>query len=306
MRILTIKRQFKSQILWTLILNCHFICSQTRFVDAVFKNVSSKTYTYAIKNVDSLQLDIYQPINDDLKVRPLFVIIHGGGFTTGARNDKSLISLAKQIAKKGFVVASVDYRLLNKHTAFNCKIPINDALKGYKKASEDVLEAIGYLLKDKFRIDASKIILFGTSAGAETLLNITYNKVLLNKGSKNFKNISIAGVISISGAILNSKSINKSNAIPGVFYHGTNDKVIPYYQGAHHYCSPLDQGYFVMDGSLKIVEKLESLNTSFMFYGYKNKGHDIFNLPTKDFKDAFVFLNKVVFNSSFYQIKLIK
>lgn len=293
-------------LLLILISNCHVSFSQTRYVDAIFDEVTSYTYSYAIKGLDTLKLDLYQPVNDNLKKRPLFVIIHGGGFKSGTRNDKSLISLANGITKKGFVVASVDYRLLDKQTIFNCNLPVKEALKIYRNADEDVLEAIAYILRGNFKLDSKKIILFGISAGAETLLNIAYNKQLLGKRSKRYKNISIAGVISISGAILNSGLITKYNAVPGVFYHGTNDKIIPYYQGAHHSCSITSPGYFLMDGSKKIVEKLESLNRSFMFYGYKNKGHNILNLPSEDFKDAFVFIQKVVFEGAFYQTKLIK
>jgi predicted esterase len=300
------KRQIKLLFFFILIFSYNSIFSQIRYVDAIFDEVSSKTYNYAIKNLDTLKLDIYQPINDNLKRRSLFIIIHGGGFKTGARNDKSLVSLANGIAKKGYVVASVDYRLIDKQTIFNCNLPFNEALKIYSNAQEDVLESISYILRGNFKIDTKKIILFGTSAGAETLLNITYNKQLLGKRSKIYKNISIAGIISISGALLNSNVINKSNAVPSVFYHGSEDKVIPYYQGAHRSCSPLDKGYFVMDGSKKIVEKLESLQKNFMFYGYKNKGHNILNLPSEDFKEAFIFIRNVVFDGSFYQMSLVK
>lgn len=288
------------KVLFIVVFITTFTTSQTKYVDAIYKKVNTKTYIYAIKDKNTLKLDLYQPINDTLKLKPLFVIIHGGGFTTGAKNDKSLVLLAKETAKKGYVVASIDYRLLDKQTNFNCSLPIDDALKVYAKSEEDVLEAITYLLKDPFKIDASKIILFGTSAGAETLLNVSY------KNSEKFKNIKIAGVISISGAMLNSNLIEKETAIPGAYYHGTEDKVIPYYHGAHHYCSELNTGYFLMDGSRKIVEKLESLETSFLFYGYKNRGHDIFNLPKEDFKDAFMFIKKVVFDDYFYQVKMIK
>ena len=300
------KRQIKLLFFFILIFSYNSIFSQIRYVDAIFDEVSSKTYNYAIKNLDTLKLDIYQPINDNLKRRSLFIIIHGGGFKTGARNDKSLVSLANGIAKKGYVVASVDYRLIDKQTIFNCNLPFNEALKIYSNAQEDVLESISYILRGNFKIDTKKIILFGTSAGAETLLNITYNKQLLGKRSKIYKNISIAGIISISGALLNSNVINKSNAVPSVFYHGSEDKVIPYYQGAHRSCSPLDKGYFVMDGSKKIVEKLESLHKNFMFYGFKNKGHNILNLPSEDFKEAFIFIRNVVFDGSFYQMSLVK
>ncbi|MDP5106777.1 alpha/beta hydrolase [uncultured Polaribacter sp.] len=293
-------------LLLILIFNCLLSFSQSRYVDAVFSEVTTKTYSYAIKKRDTLKFDLYQPVNDNYKKRPLFVIIHGGGFKSGARNDKSIVSLANGIAKKGYVVASVDYRLIDKNTAFNCNLPVKDAFKIYGNAEEDVLEAIAYILRSNFKIDSKKIILFGASAGAETLLNITYNKSVLKRRSRRTRYISIAGVISISGAIFNSSLMKRSSAVPGVFYHGAKDRIIPYFQGAHHSCSITSPGYFLMDGSKKIVEKLESYDKSFMFYGYKNKGHDIFNLPSEDFRDAFIFIKKVVFEGAYYQMKLIK
>ena len=293
-------------LLLILIFNCLLSFSQTRYVDAVFSEVTSKTYSYAVKNRDTLKFDLYQPVGDVLRKRPLFVIVHGGGFKTGSRNDKSIVSLANGIAKKGYVVASVDYRLINKKVAFNCSLPVKEALQIYGNAEEDVLEAIAYILRGNFKVNAKKIILFGASAGAETILNITYNKSVLKKRSRRTRYISIAGVISISGAIFNSSLMTRSSAVPGVFYHGSKDRIIPYFQGAHHSCNISSPGYFLMDGSKKIVEKLESYDKSFMFYGYKNKGHDIFNLPSEDFKDAFIFINKVVFEGAYYQMKLIK
>jgi predicted peptidase len=280
------------------------VSSQTRYIDTFFEDIELKTYTYAIKKTDSLKLDIYQPAKDTLSKRPLFIIVHGGGFNSGSRNDKSLISLATKIAKKGFVVSSIDYRLLDKKINFNCDYPAKKALKVYSNAKNDILDALLFLTnyKTDFKIDTSKIILFGSSAGAETVLNIAYNKSILNK----YKNINISAIISISGAMLNSNLIEKNNAIPSVFFHGVNDKIVPYYTGSHNYCSKTEHGYFKMDGSKKISDKLESYNTSFMMYSYKNEGHDMSNILHKDFQDSFLFLNKVIFNNENYQVKLIK
>ena len=293
-------------LLLLLIFNYSYSISQTRFVDAVFNKTNSKTFTYSIKNEDTLKLDIYQPAKDEFKTRPLFVIIHGGGFTTGSRNDKSIITLATNIAKKGFIVASIDYRLLGKEKTFDCNLPVEDAMKIYSRAEEDILDALVYLktYKHDFRIDNSKIILMGSNAGAEIVLNIAFNKNDFLAYPEKYKDLNIAALISVSGALINSNTITKNNAIPSVFYHGMNDKVIPYYKGAHHDCSEFNKGYFIMDGSIKIAEKLESLNSSFLLYSYPNKEHDIFNLPYKDLQQAFKFINKVVFETKFYQAKI--
>ncbi|MBU2996302.1 alpha/beta hydrolase [Cellulophaga baltica] len=278
--------------------------AQKRYIDYYFENTESKTYTYAIRKTDSLKLDIYQPVNDTLSKRPLFIIVHAGGFNSGARNDKSLVSLASKITKKGFVVASIDYRLLGNKESINCDFSSKKALKVYSNAKHDVLDALLFLTnyKSDFKIDTSKIILFGSSAGAETVLNIAYNFPT----SAKYKNINITALISISGALLDSNIINKNNAIPSVFYHGVNDKIVPYYTGSHYYCSKEEPGYIKMDGSKMISDKLENLDMSFMMYSYKNEGHDMSNLLHQDFEDAFIFLNKTVFNNENYQVKLIK
>mgnify|MGYP000321149962 CR=1 FL=1 len=282
------------------------IISQTRYIDTVFDDITVKTYNYSIRNSDTLKLDLYEPKNDTCINRPVFVIVHGGSFTGGERNNYSLVSLAESITKKGYVVASIDYTLLNKNKVFSCDIPLDEEMTVYAEAGEDLLSALAYLVKykDDFLIDESKIILFGLSAGAETVLNITYNRDLLITNNETYKNIKPAAVISISGACLNSDLI--TSTIPGVFYHGKEDDIIPYDRGSHHFCDQTEKGFLIMDGSNKIVEKLKTLASSFMFYTYKDRGHDIFNLPTDDFYQAFVFLKKVVFDNTFYQAQIIE
>lgn len=280
--------------------------SQNRYIDKVFDSTSVKTLNYSIRSKDTLKLDVYEPVNDTLKQRPLFVIVHGGGFNSGERNTKSLINLAENITEKGYVVTSIDYRILNKNESYSCNLPIKEALKIYQNAGVDLLDALLYLdtYKNDFRIDDSKIILFGLSAGAETALNVVYNRELIVRNVKKFATIQPAAVITISGAVLNAGLINKENAIPGVLYHGVDDKVVPYGKGAHHSCNSKAKGYLVIDGSKNIAEKLEANNSSFMLYSYLNKGHDIFNLPNEDFYQAFLFINKVVIENKFFQAKI--
>ena len=245
-----------------LLITSSLLISQNRYLDPVFESVSSKTYIYSIKGKDTLKLDLYEPENDSLTKRPLFVIMHGGGFNSGKRNDASLISLAENIAKKGFVVASIDYRLLGKNKSFNCSTPVSKKLKVYANGAYDLLGALQYLIKYKssFEIDDSRIILTGISAGAESVLNFTYNRELLIRNPKRYAYIKPAAIISVSGALLNADLIYKQNAIPGVFYHGVDDTVVPYTKGAHQSCKLNSKGFLNIDGSERIIEKLENYN----------------------------------------------
>ena len=278
--------------------------SQTRYIDPVFDSISSKTYTYSIKGKDTLKLDIYEPENDSLAERPLFVIVHGGGFNSGKRDTNSLINLAENVAKKGYVVTSIDYRLLKKSDYFGCKLPVKKKLKVYSNVADDLLSALEYLVnyKSSFRIDESKIIILGISAGAETALNVIYNRELVIRNLKRYAHIKPAAVISVSGALLNANIIN--HAVPGVFYHGVLDKVVPYGRGAHHSCDIKSKGFLILDGSQQITKKLDVLNSSYLFYSYLKQGHREFDIPNDDLKEAFIFVNDIVSEKKFYQAKI--
>lgn len=300
---------FRSLI--TLILSFYLINfsqAQTRYIDSVFDSVSKKTYTYSkIKDI-SLKLDFYQPTNDTLLKRPVIVLVHGGGFSTGSRENHFIVSTAENIAKKGYVVASVDYTLLHKTEDLSCNVSSKFKLKTIEKATQDVAKALMYLVnyKEAFNIDDTKVILYGSSAGAEIILNLAYNKELV-LNPKYFPNIpKISAVISLSGAILDASLINKTNAIPGVFYHGTLDPVVPYYNSSHHSCSKLENGYLPEYGSKAIVEVLERLNSSYILFSYLKRKHDIFNLPYDDFHQAFKFIKRVVIDDGFYQANIVE
>lgn len=298
----------KKVITFLLLFFSFIAISQTRYIDPIFESVSSKTYTYSIKGKDTLKMDLYEPENDSLAKRPLFVIVHGGGFNSGKRNTNSLINLAENVAKKGYVVISIDYRLLRKSEYFGCNLPVKKKLIVYSNTADDLLSALEYTVnyKSNFRIDESKIIILGISAGAETALNVIYNRELVIKNLKRYAHIKPAAVISVSGALLNADIINTNNAVPGVFYHGAQDKVVPYGRGAHHTCNLKSKGFLIIDGSQQITKKLDVLNTSYIFYGYQKQGHSEFDIPNDDLKEAFVFVQDIVFEKKFYQAKIMQ
>jgi len=98
-----------------------------------------------------LQLDIYR--KDDLKEpAPLLVFIHGGAWKGGERSDY-LVYLVP-FASRGYVTATVSYRLLS------------DTL--YPACIEDIRDAVGWFFRngDTYGYDTSRIALIGGSAGA--------------------------------------------------------------------------------------------------------------------------------------------
>src|SRR3954447_3029972 len=114
---------------------------------------------------DTLHVRLFYPDNnkDTFTARPLIVIVHGGGFVDGDIQSTK----KKQIyfAKKGFVVASVEYRLGWRQ---DC-VPGNDTSMAYAiyRAVQDINAAIRYLVNKAaaYKIDTKRIFLHGESAG---------------------------------------------------------------------------------------------------------------------------------------------
>lgn len=281
------------------------VYSQERYKDSIFSKITSKTYTYAKKDSVTLELDFYASAEDTLRKKPLFVFVHGGGFSSGRKDYPEIISLAKQVASRGYAVASISYRLTRKGKNFGCDCPKSEKIETFKAAGEDVNDAVLYMLErpEEFKIDGDKVILTGSSAGAEAILNLAYNKGLLFKGAK-YKSFHPAAVISLAGAILDKRYITPENAVPGIFFHGTEDPLVPYDIGAHHYCKEDRPGYIMLDGSAAIVAKLKEFNKSFLFYSIIGANHDVFKIPFKQLQEIFAFLNSVVIKKDFQQVSV--
>ena len=243
----------------TIVMN-----GQTRYVDNLFSDVRLRTFNYA----DTLNLDFYDASNDALTHKPLMILVHGGGFSAGQRNGGEETNFGETFAKKGYAVASIDYRLTRRGESFGCDCPTSTKIKTYVEAVEDFSKAMHYLATyaSDFKIDPEKIILVGSSAGAETVLD-----AIILKYHYLFKNVvspkgNIIGAVSFSGATLNVDYLTEDNAVPMLFFHGEKDDVVPYATAAHRSCKESDDGYLLLDGPLEITKKLRGLQVSYELY----------------------------------------
>lgn len=57
-----------------------------------------------------LKLDIYYPDNTSTN-RPVYMFIHGGGFSGGSKSSPNIIDMANYYASRGWIFVSIDYRL---------------------------------------------------------------------------------------------------------------------------------------------------------------------------------------------------
>ncbi len=264
--------------------------AQVRYHEPVKDEILKETFTYVSKDGENLDLDVYRPEFDADYERATLVYVHGGGFQEGRRDDDNIQEFCNRLAEYGYVVASISYRLTRKdaETGFGCDCPATEKLNTFNAAVEDLQDAVFFLIQNRenLGIDPQRIILAGSSAGAETVLNTAYKPPYcygLDSGP-----VSYAGVISMAGAIPDTVSIYDESAIPSLLFHGTNDNLVPYASAPHHYCDKGSPGYLILHGSYTIAQKLDKLGVPYWLHTTCGAGHEIANLPMKEYFDDIV------------------
>lgn len=261
------------------------------------------TYTYAVKDGQELQLDIYIPDSSPKGEQlPTLVWMHGGGFSGGVRDNAHEVKLCEEATQNGFVAVSISYRLLRKgtDTYFGCDCPASVKKEVFKQAAIDYMDAVSFLIErsNEFHIDPEQLIAGGSSAGAEGILSAVYMPEFYLGDA--YKDVSFAGVFSLAGAVVNLDEITSFNTVPTVLFHGIADNLVPYSKAAHHYCNPKDAGYIVLNGSDKIVDRLDQLGESYLFYSYEKGRHEISGIPFDDLPEVFKFFKSTLNNNKHF------
>jgi acetyl esterase/lipase len=107
-----------------------------------------------------LQLDLYSPEGTD-ELRPGLVLIHGGAWMGGSKSDYRCYGVS--FAEKGFVVASIDYRLL--------------PASRYPAQVEDSKCAIRWMRANaaELGVDPERMAVMGGSAGGHLAMMVGYS-----------------------------------------------------------------------------------------------------------------------------------
>ena len=282
-----LKRVFLSA---SLLIITAVVFSQVRYLEQSFDEIITETYTYSTKEGENLDLDVYMPEFDSELKRPTIIYVHGGGFSNGTRDQSGVPEFCNNMASYGYVVVSISYRLTRKGKpgGFGCDCPATDKLNTFYAAVEDLQDATFFMIenREQFAIDPQKIIIAGSSAGAETVLNTAYQPPYcynLDSGP-----VSYAGVISMAGAIPDTSVIYDESAIPSLLFHGTDDNLVPYATAPHHFCAKDKPGYLLLHGSQTIANKLEQLDVACWLHTTCDGGHEIANKPMTKYFDEIV------------------
>lgn len=245
----------------------------------------------------SLTMDVYLPKDKGATLRPLLVLIHGGGFYNGNKTNAGYREWGQYFASLGYVVASVNYRL-----GFHAnKASIEKA--GYR-AVQDVNAAIRYLVHNfnDYGVDPQRVFVAGTSAGAITALNVGYMRQedipasaqgegLIGDVNPHLKDkFSIRGIGSMWGAV-NDLAILRNANIPIISFHSTGDPVVPF--GADHPFQDVFGNKLItpkMYGDGEIIPYAKSLGRKAILHKYDLPGIHAINIGS-DFK-----INKISYD----------
>ena len=274
----------------------------TVYQDETFE-VSKSTYVYAqclsspawnsaTENVMDLLIDVYEPIGAPAN-RPLLVFYHGGGFKNGSRNGCA--GLCDYFASRGFVTASVDYRLVRHYGT----VPDDWAALVYQEAepsqidqglamypaSRDAKAALRWLAaqRNEFQINLDYVTTSGGSAGAHLAITVGIS------GPRDFideLNESIDPTLSTTNTSVNVEvstvldfwgsdtSLDILEALDGVnrfdpndpnilIFHGTNDSVVPF------------------SSAEELVSHYQATGVEYAFYPRQGVGHGGWDIPVE-------------------------
>ncbi len=257
---------------------------------------TQRTLTYYKDKSMSLEMDVFIPKNEANVKMPVFIYVHGGGFSSGSRNDGHAI--CKHLANSGYITASISYTLYMKDKSFSCDGVTGEKVKAIQFAVNDLWLATAFLTEiHDLNIDPSKIFIGGCSAGAEVVLHAQHwNYEKMNIYEKQLPaGFKYAGIIAGAGAIMDINMITRENMVPTMMFHGNCDLLVPYGTAAHHYCDPNSPGWLMFFGSYSIFQHLEELGCCSKLYTYCGGGHEFANtLFEKDLQNVQSFLADVI------------
>lgn len=277
-----------------------FTSSQIYKMDYAFSTVRN-TYAAARGKVD-LYMTVYSatPLPKDIKkktkkaddnTQPFILLIHGGGFRAGCRT--LIANECMEFAKRGYVVAAIDYRLgwvpgdekkFCKGFCFDgacnivltspCRKGLSDSLDfAVYRSIQDADAAMRYVAHyaDNFNVDKRYFYVGGYSAGAITAVNLSYmNQKDLNAiipkakqklglyntyGNSFTDKYKIAGLFNNWGGIKDTAYIKTTgDRVPMIAFHGIDDSIVPLEKNYPFNCA--NGAYGTFSGSKLIYERL--------------------------------------------------
>ncbi len=232
--------------------HAQYCTNNARYTEAAYFNQTQLTIGANIQygiaqdfqgNPDTLLMDLYYPnlVVDTSPKRPFIMLFHGGGFSSGDKQSGDIRDLCIHLAMRGYVCASVGYRLGHDFSEYG-------QYKARYRAIQDGHAALRYVVNNAnaVRIDTSWLFVGGQSAGSLLALgmvyadqseldsvSLLYNTTstsaelgnLYTSGNNLTNTYSIKGVFNNWGGITASE-VDKEEMLPTVAFHGSLDSTV--------------------------------------------------------------------------------
>jgi acetyl esterase/lipase len=220
----------------------HAHAAGVRYRDPVFRRLEitrNVAFGRAVNNRGKrqiLRLDLYEPAGDNNAARPAVLWAFPSGFTEGSKTDPRIVFYAREFAKRGWVSASIDYRIRPPGTPGS---PTRDDLifqslagqepPSMRDAQHDMQAAVRWFRANarRLRIDSRRIVAGGVSSGGNVALEASFNpNDPGNSGTPGFPSNLAAAIVVSAGS--DFRRI-EPGAPPIDMFHGTNDQTAPYF-----------------------------------------------------------------------------
>jgi poly(3-hydroxybutyrate) depolymerase len=221
--------------------------TETQFFDSTEITIGSNIQ-YGIAqdfmgNPNPLLMDLYYPnlAVDTSAKRPFILLFHGGGFSSGDKQTGDIKDLCVHLALRGFICASVNYRLGHDFTEYG-------QYKARYRAIQDGNAALRYVVNNAntVRIDTNWLFVGGQSAGSLLALGMVYaDQVemdsisllysttavgvelgnLYTSGNNLTNTYSVKGIFNNWGGVTESE-VDVAEMIPTIAFHGELDTIV--------------------------------------------------------------------------------
>lgn len=129
---------------------------------ALFASAPEPVHRETMIYAEGLALDFYRPVRAAAGPAPCVVVVHGGGWDGGVRGE--IASLNHWLARHGYAVAAIDYRLAPKFP--------------WPAQRDDLRAALAFLATHaaELGLDATRLVLLGRSAGGNLAEAVAYGE----------------------------------------------------------------------------------------------------------------------------------
>jgi para-nitrobenzyl esterase len=227
-----------------------------RYMHRIFPQTKVSKDIYFGENYDAngklkkLHLDVYEPFNDQNRLRPVLVMMHGGAYWSGDKDHGQCRFLGEDLSKMGYVLISPQYRY---EPTFISLLNEERMVKAVARGTQDAKAAVRFLIKDvrengnSWGIDTNLIFVGGASAGAFNALHLAFldeedelpqqwwdwineaGGIEGESGSPGYP-IRFAGIININGALARA-NVMRNDFVPFLSVHDIGDPQVPFGSG---------------------------------------------------------------------------